>query len=208
MPFFRRRAPLHRRLAAAGGLDLGLGSESPAAWAGDDDPARAATPAGAPPHELPVELDAGIHGLHRARRWDAVCSADAPGLHGDEVRFAVLPDGTLVTEADEPDEALAPLADAVERSLAAPYRADAVRRRDSEWGVAARRISVVEVQGLRADEAELAVTREGRSLQLDGRASARRVPVLEQIGELHGSEYVVRAIRLDGDLWEVEANAL
>jgi hypothetical protein len=31
---------------------------------------------------------------------------------------------------------------------------------------------------------------------------------LERLGQAHGTEYVVRATRLDDDVWEVEANAL
>ena len=31
---------------------------------------------------------------------------------------------------------------------------------------------------------------------------------LERLGETEGTEYVVLAKRLDGDLWEVEASAL
>jgi hypothetical protein len=35
-----------------------------------------------------------------------------------------------------------------------------------------------------------------------------RSPALERVGEPQGREYVVRARRVDGDLWEVEATAL
>jgi hypothetical protein len=31
---------------------------------------------------------------------------------------------------------------------------------------------------------------------------------VEEIGRLEGTEYVVRAERLDGDLWQVEASPL
>jgi hypothetical protein len=74
--------------------------------------------------------------------------------------------------------------------------------------VAASRIQVAEVPGLTGDEAELAVTRQGRSLEVDGRTVLGRAPALERIGEAQGTEYVVRARRLDGDLWEVEATPL
>ena len=227
LTLFRRRAPLHRQLADAGGLDLGLGF-APAQPFDDGEPhqpedashraehASYRDDAPPPPEEWPggdgfggdAHGGAGVHGVPRARRWDTVSSAHAPNLRGDEVHFVALPDGTLVVSEDEPDEALGPLADAVERSLSPPYRADAVRRRGPEWAVAARRVSIVELRGLSGDEVELAVTRDGRSLHVDGKTTLGRSPALERIGEGHSTEYVVRASRVDGDLWEVEASSL
>ena len=146
--------------------------------------------------------------MPRPRRWDAVASAAAPGLAGDTVHFVALPDGTLLVEEDEPDAALTPLADAVEASIPPPYRAEAVRRGPEAWAVAASRIAIAAVPGLKGDQAELVVTREGRTLTVDGRARLGHEPALERIGQSEGSEYVVRAERLDGDLWQVEASPL
>ena len=70
----------------------------------------------------------GIHGVSRARRWDAVATAEAPGLAGDEAEFVVLPDGTLLGE-----QAQVPLAGALE--LEPPYRAEAVRRDGDLWEI-------------------------------------------------------------------------
>ena len=42
-----------------------------------------------------------------------------------------------MVEEDEPDGALASLADAVEQTTVAPYRAEAVRRGPTTWAVAA-----------------------------------------------------------------------
>ena len=52
------------------------------------------------------------------------------------------------------------------------------------------------------------MTRDGRTLTVDGRTTLGHAPALERIGETEGTEYVVRAERLDGDLWEVEATPL
>ena len=150
----------------------------------------------------------GIHGVPRPRRWDTVATADAAGLTGDAVHFVVLPDGTILVEEDEPDDSLAPLAEAVEGAIAPPYRAESVRRGPSTWAVAASRIEVVSVPGLRGDEAELVVTRDGRTLHVDGRPAFGSSPELERAGAAEGSEYVVRASRLDGELWEVAASPL
>ena len=73
------------------------------------------------------------------------------------MHFVALGDGTLVVDGDEPDDAVTPLADALERALAPPYRAEAVRRDGTLWAVAGRRIALVEEPGLDGEEAELVV---------------------------------------------------
>lgn len=193
---FGRRKPLHEQLAEAGGLvteptpAAGSLSAQPPGWDG--------APSGV----------AGIHGIAQPRRWDAVASADAPGLKGDSVHFVALADGTLVVDEDEPDAALGPLADAVEGAISPPYRAEAVRRGAETWAVAATRIATASLPELRGDEAELTSTREGKVLRVDGRTTLGSARGLERLGEAEGTEYVVRASRLDGEVWEVEATAL
>ena len=76
------------------------------------------------------------------------------------------------------------------------------------WAVAASRIAIVSAPGLGGDLAEIVVTREGRTLTVDGHTRLGHAPVLERVGQSEGTEYVVRAERLDGDLWEVEATPL
>jgi hypothetical protein len=199
-PFWRRQ-PLHRKLAEQAGLAADLDVFEPES----PPPSQAADPPG---FDGEARGEAGIHGVPRRRQWDAVTTVEAPGLSGDSVHFVSLADGTLVVQEDEPDAALEPLADAVERTLPPPYRAEAVRRTTTSWAVAARRIELVELRSLRGDEAELAVTREDRVLRVDGRTTLGRAPELERVGEARGSEYVVRAHRVDGDVWEVEATVL
>jgi len=195
---FGRRQPLHRTLAEAAGLSLGDGS------------ARPGGPAAAPPGwDGEQRGEAGIHGVPRARRWDAVVTADAPGLRGDTVHFVTLEDRTIVVEEDEPEDALAPLADAIEARLAPPYRAEAVRRDGALWGVAGRRITVVSEPGLRGEEAELVLRASGWELTVDGQHRLAHVPALEGAGRGSGAtDVVVRASRLADDLWEVETAPL
>jgi hypothetical protein len=195
---FRRGKSLHERLAEAGNINLDSGPPAPRLGQGPEPPGWDGAPRGEP----------GIHGVPRARRWDTVATADAPALRGDAVHFVALANGTLLVEEDEPDDALAPLADAVEGAIAPPYRAECVRRGPATWAVAASRIATVELPGLRGDEAELVVTREGRTLHVDGHPTFGSAPALERVGEGQGGEYVVRATRLDGELWEVEATPL
>lgn len=199
-PFWRRQ-PLHRKLAEQGGLadDLDVFEPRPTT------PAPAAEPPG---FDGEARGAAGIHGVPQRRRWDVVTTVEAPGPTGDAVEFTALADGTLLVAEDEPTKGLEPLAEAVERALPAPYRAEAARQNATSWAVAARKIEVVGIPQLEGDEAELAVTDSDRTLRIDGRTTLGRVPELERLGEGRGSEYVVRAKRLDGDVWEVETSAL
>ena len=149
----------------------------------------------------------GIHGVARPRRWDAVASAEGPGLSGDEVHFVALPNGDLVVDEDEPPDTLAPLAEAVEQTLEPPYRAEAVRQGEDVWAVAARRIAVASFRA-DGDELQLVAADEGRTFSVDGERTFGTVPELERIGRENGDRYVVRAARLDEDTWEIEADPL
>jgi hypothetical protein len=188
---FFRREPLHRRLAreleATGDADVAAAEWRP----------------------LPHADEVGIHGVPRARRWDAVVTAEATAVPGDEVRFAALPDGSLLVDDDVPDGALEPLAEAVEAAVPPPYRAEAVRRDEQVWAVGARRIEVVELpDDVAGDEVDLAVQGVNRTLVVDGERTFGRIPRLEALGESRHANYVVHAERLDGTLWEVRVAAL
>jgi hypothetical protein len=141
----------------------------------------------------------------RARRWDAVGTADAPDLPGDAVHFVALSDGTLVVEEDVPDGSLGPLADAIEELVAPPYHAEAVHRGDAVWAVAARRVEIAELPGVDGEELELAVRGQERSLVVDGRRAFGLDPALERLAQ---RDAVVRARRIDGDLWEIRVDPL
>ena len=173
MGLFRRREPLHERLAREGGLTPEL------------DP-------------RPAWQETGIHGLQRPREWDATVTADAPDIEGDTVRFVVLPDTTVLVE-EGPDTSLEPLAAAVEQSLQPPYRARAARQSGSLWAVQARQIDVVDLpHAPPGDSIEL--TQEG--LLVDGETVFGSIPELEQLGDvvraerLDGTLWEVRVERL------------
>jgi hypothetical protein len=140
---------------------------------------------------------AGIHGVHRPREWDEVTAVEAD-VPGDRADFVVLADRIVVAEG--PDE-IQPLADAL--SLDPPYRAEAVRREEGVWAVAGRRIEVTELPDVEGDELELSSHRDERTLVIDGERRFGSIPVLERPGD-----YAIRARRLDGDLWEIEASLL
>jgi hypothetical protein len=180
-PFWRREEPLHEKLAREGGLTQ------------------------RPPHDpSPRWGEVGIHGVHRQRVWDAVATVAAPELAGAEAAFVALEDGTLLAETDDLD--VEPLADALETSIQPPYRAEAVRREDGVWAVAARRISVVDVpQEIDGDSITLSVRGGERRVEIDGVQAFGSIATLEH---LVGDEAVLTARRLDDTLWEIEVTPL
>ena len=179
MTFFRRREPLHVRLAREGGLSL-AGEEA----------------AGEPP---PWD-SAGIHGRPQPRRWDVVTTVDAPGLAGDRATFVALSADELLVEEGPSEVEL--LAEAVERELRPPYRAEAVRRHAAVWAVGARAIELVTLEGVAGEEIELTVRDGFRTLLVDGEPSLGSLPQLER------PEHVARATRIDREVWEVRFDPL
>ena len=140
--------------------------------------------------------------------WDLVTTVHVSGIAGDTVEFATLPAGNVIVDTETGDADLSPFADAVEKQLKPPYRVLA-RREDADlWSLAARTIDVVELRFDGGDEIEL-VENEGRTeLRVDGEPARQEIPELERVGEALGSDFVVQADRLDGDLWEIRASAL
>ena len=186
MGFFRRGESLHERLAREGGL------------------------AAPPPHDTrPRWGETGIHGVQRPREWDAVMTVEAPDLAGDSLELVSLPDGTLLLDEGVDEDAVAPLAEAIEQAVRPPYRAEAVRRGDSTWVAAARAIEVAELpDDVSGDEVVVASSQGETTVTVDGRDEFGSIPALERLGSARHESYVVRAERLDGNLWEVRVSPL
>jgi len=149
----------------------------------------------------------GVTGAAAGRTWDAVASAHSPGIPGDTASFVALADGTLLVDEDVPDGSLAPLADALEEQLAPPYRATAIRDEGDVWSVSAQRVSIVEISGIDGDVVELSVVGGNREVSIDGEPASQSVPALDALVEDAG-DTVVRAERIDGDLFAVDVFAL
>lgn len=189
MGFFRRGRPIHQQLAREGGLDF-------AQDLADLSPREPIDP------RHPFWQVVGIHGIPREREWDAVASAEAPGLPGDEVEFVALEDGSLVVDEDVPDGSVEPLADAL--SLSAPYHAFGLRQDADVWTVAAKRVQVLQVpERVDGDEIQLVVTDETRTLLVDEAQSMTSIPSIEAFAAEQFGSFVLRASRLDDLLWEV-----
>jgi hypothetical protein len=187
--FFRRDRPIHEQLAKEGGLDF-------ARDLADLSPREPIDP------RHPFWQVVGIHGIPREREWDAVASAEAPGLPGDEIEFVALEDGSLVVDEDVPDGTVAPLADAL--SLPPPYHAFGLHQEADIWSVAAKRVQVIEVpEKVDGDEIQLVVTDETSTLLVDDAASMAPIPSLEAFAAEQFGSFVLRASRLDDLLWEI-----
>ena len=189
MPLWRRRRPLHEVLAD--GTDL-------LKWDSTYEPVPLVGGGGT--------LDV-LHG-GRPRRWDTVVSAESPQLSGDTVHFVALDDGTLVVEERVAHGALDPLVDAIEQRLQPPYRAEAVRQ-DRVWAAAANRIEVLELpEAVPGNRIEASCRGGERQVAVDGQPSLVPLPTLEAYASRRYDDYVARAERIDGDLWEVGLSAL
>ena len=196
MGFFRRGEPIHEKLAREGGLDLPRGVNE-----------FTGPPMIDPRH--PIWQVAGIHGIPRVREWDAVTSAEAPELPGDETDFVALADGTIFTDDDLPDDALIPLADALENLVEAPYHALALKQAADVWSVAAMRVIVLEVpEDIAGDKVELVVNEDERAIRVDDVATRTALPTLEAFAAEQFGSFVLRATRLDDTLWEVTVHPL
>jgi hypothetical protein len=145
----------------------------------------------------------GIHGVPRARAWDAAASARAPELVGETVTFVVLPDGTIVVDDDVPAGSLGPLADAVEETLPPPYRAAAIRHEDDLWTAVAEKVVIAEIPRLEGDTVDLTVVDGVRTLTVDGEKTIRPLPALDVLTETH-RDVAARAERVDDDLFAVD----
>jgi hypothetical protein len=175
LSLFRRKEPLHERLAREGGLVEREPPEPRAPW-----------------------REVGVHGMPRPREWDVTQIVEAPDIDGDAATFVVLPDGSVLVE-EGGDSSLQPLADGVEQVIEPPYRARAVRQRDDMWAVQAKRIEVKQLRNP-PDGDSIELSRDG--LVVDGRRAFGSVPELEGLGDvvraerLDGSFWEVKTSRL------------
>jgi hypothetical protein len=210
MGFFRRERPIHEQLAEEGGLDLEGGAvvDEPEDEAPEDVSGATSVGRALLGPQIAEDLLAA-HGVPRAREWDAIATAEAPDLPGDALDFVVADDGTLFVDADLPEDALTPVADALEATISPPYRAVARRREGDVWSATAMRVDVVAVpQYLPGDEVVIAAHEGDVKLLIDGEEHEGEIPALESFGQERFESFVLTASRLDNELWEVTVNAL
>jgi hypothetical protein len=165
---------------------------------------------GPDPPDLRPPLPVGIHGIPRAREWDAVQSGVSTPFTGDELEFVVRPDGTPLIERDEPpgsyEGGWEPLAAPILAELAPPFRVRAVRR-NGGYVVAARQIQAAPLM-IAGDTLTFTVSEAGEELRVDDWPAVRGADELKRLVGDRFAEYVVSGRRLADGLWEVEVSPL
>ena len=99
---------------------------------------------------------------------------------------------------------------ALEGVLPPPYRAAAVRREGDVWAVGAAAIEVADLPAdIEGEELTLTVTHEGEhELTVDGRPGVAGVHELAERVRGGHDAFVLRALRIEGSLWEIEVDPL
>jgi hypothetical protein len=175
----------------------------------------AAAIAALPFAQLPQEWEGGsrlnIPGLSSVTRddpWDALVTAHAPGLSGEEVRFAVTADGRTIAGGDAPPEAVAALGRAVARQLDAPFWAIAVPDEGDEWSVAATGAEILDLPDATGEEIEASRVGAEVTCRVDGVESGAQLPAIDALLDRQGGDGVVVAHRFAGPVWVAEVFSL
>jgi hypothetical protein len=155
----------------------------------------------------PINIPGLTGGLPLDDPWDALAGADAPGLSGDEVRFAVTADGRTISGGATPVEALEPLARAIGTRLEAPFWAIAVPDEGDRWQIAGTGAEVLDLPDSAGDEIE--ASRVGG--ETTGRVDGDDSPVPSEVTGLldrQGGDAAILAHRFAGPVWVAEVYPL
>jgi hypothetical protein len=150
----------------------------------------------------------GLSPVTRNDPWDALVSAHAPGLSGNEVRFAVAADGRTIAGADASADAVAALGRAVARQLEAPFWAIAVPDEGDEWTAAATAAEILELPEAAGDEIEASRVGGAVTYRVDGEDSDAHLPAIDALLDREGGDGAVVAHRFAGPVWVAETFSL
>ncbi|HEY7603124.1 MAG TPA: hypothetical protein VH760_02595 [Gaiellaceae bacterium] len=174
----------------------------------------AAAIAGVPFVQLPEGWDGGpinipglTGGLPLDDPWDTVASASAPGLSGDEVRFAVTRDGRTISGGDASPDALDPLARAVGARIDPPFWAVAVPDDGDDWTAAGTAAEVLEMAGAAGDDIEASRVGGETSGRVDGEDANVPAEITALLQQQDGDTAIV-AHRFAGPVWVAEVYPL
>lgn len=176
-------------------------------------PYNPGTPAGMPGAAGSSRGDAlaGVTGQQRVRGWDAITVAATDGPPGvAAVRFVVLTAGAAGIVVEEgPAEGIAALADAMSATLPPPYRAEAVRKEPGLWAVAATSIHAAVLPDDTPGN-DIVLSRIGgeQLVRIDDFPAFLPLPAVAALAAGEGQDFVVRATRLQGTVWEVAVEPL
>ena len=155
----------------------------------------------------PINIPGLTGGLPLDDPWDALAHADAPGLSGEEVRFAVTADGQTISGGDASPDALAPLVRAIGMRVAAPYWAIAVPDHGDRWEIAGTASEVLEVPDVAGDEIEASRVGGETSGRVDG-DEAPLPPAVTALLERQEGDAAILAHRFAGPVWVAEVYPL
>lgn len=172
------------------------------------------------PRVVPRWMPVGVHGVARAREWDAVLVLELPALDDaplSEVALKLLPDGTVLGgAADLPAEVLERLAAIAREETGLPAELRAVRTGVREWSLAVRRVrlELLALPEIDAQEIALAVPPGSPPVfLLDGEEAAPEgvlADAADELGRRGRARYrtfVARAARAEGG-WELTIDPL
>ena len=155
----------------------------------------------------PLNIPGLAAGLPLDDPWDTVVKASAPGLAGDEVRFAVTADGRTISGGDASGEALEPLVRAIAHHLEAPFWAIAVPDEGDEWTAAGTAAEVLEMPDATGDEVEASRVGGETSGLVDGEDAALPGGIGDLLARQDGDTAIV-AHRFAGPVWVAEVYPL
>jgi hypothetical protein len=155
----------------------------------------------------PINIPGLTGGLPLDDPWDTVASASAPGLSGDEVRFAVTRDGRTISGGAATPGALEPLARAVGSRLEAPFWAIAVPDEGDEWTAAGTAAEVLEMPEAAGDEIEASRVGAETSGRVDGDDADVPAAITALLHQQEGDTAIV-AHRFAGPVWVAEVYPL
>jgi hypothetical protein len=151
----------------------------------------------------PINIPGLTGGLPLDDPWDDLAMADAPGLSGDEVHFAVTADGRTISGGEASADSLQPLARAIGARLEAPFWAIAVPGDGDRWEIAGTAAEVLELPDAVGDEIE--ATRVGGEMsgRVDGDDAALPAGVTALLEGQEGDTAIL-ANRFAGPVWVAE----
>ena len=151
----------------------------------------------------PINIPGLTGGLPLDDPWDALAHADAPGLSGDEARFAVTADGRTISGGEASPDALQPLVRAIGTRLEAPFWAIAVPDEGERWEIAGTAAEVLELPDAGGDEIE--ASRVGG--ETSGRVDGEEAPLPSGVSALldrQEGDTAILANRFAGPVWVAE----
>jgi hypothetical protein len=151
----------------------------------------------------PLNIPGLAAGLPLDDPWDTVAKASAPGLSGDEVRFAMTRDGRTISGGGATPEALEPLARAVAARLEAPFWAIGVPDEGDEWTAAGTASEVLELPDAAGDEVEASRVGGVSSGRVDGEDGQIPAAIADLLERQNGDAAIV-AHRFAGPVWVAE----